>query len=218
MKLTNKYEYKIPKIWFYEIKGVKDVATLQELEIAKNLSNLRASIFLETRAYIRKSLATLFNLDPLAIQINAKPGEPPELPLGMGNISISHCQDAIVIAWHEKKIGIDIERTDRKFNHIKLATKYFSKTNTSFNKNTLTKNMILNRWCATEAAIKLDHGKLARDIKDWQYIENNRQLIHKKKNLYLNFSKINFHKWTIALAYKEKFDLKPEIICSSKTF
>ena len=218
MKLLNDYEYKIPKIWFYEIKGVQDVATLKELEIAKNLSNLKANIFLETRAYVRQSLATLFHLNPLDIPIDANPGKPPELPLGMGNISFSHCHDAIVIAWHERKIGIDIERADRNFNYIKLAEKYFSNTNRSSNKNTLTKTMILNQWCAIEAAIKWDHGKLSNDINHWQYFENPKELIHAKKNLHLKYSQINFHNWTIALAYEKKTNLNHEIICCSKNF
>ena len=123
MKLLNEYAYKIPKIWFYEIKGVQDVATVEEIKTAKKLSDLRSKVFLETRAYLRQSLSTLFDLDPLQIPINANPGEPPKLPLGMGNISLSHCKDAIIIVWHKNKIGIDIERTDRKFNHIKFAQK-----------------------------------------------------------------------------------------------
>jgi len=51
LKLLNEYEYKIPKIWFYEIKGVQDVVTVVEIKTAKNLTNLRSKIFLETRAY-----------------------------------------------------------------------------------------------------------------------------------------------------------------------
>jgi len=39
------------------------------------------------------------------------------------------------------------------------------------------------------------------------------KLIHKKKNIHLNYSLINFHNWTIALAYEEKTSLNPEIIC-----
>ena len=108
LKLLNKYKYKIPKIWFYEIKGVQDVATVEEIKTAKNLTSSRSKIFLETRAYLRQSLSTLFNLDPLKIPINAQPGEPPSLPRGMGNISLSHCKDAIAIVWHKSKIGIDI--------------------------------------------------------------------------------------------------------------
>ena len=118
MKLQNRYKYKIPKIWFYEITGVQDVATLAELEIAKKLSHSRAKIFLESRGYIRKSLAELFDLDPLEVPITAKPGEPPKLPTEMGNISLSHCKDAVAIAWNRERIGIDIERKDRIFKTI----------------------------------------------------------------------------------------------------
>ncbi len=218
MKLLNEYEYKIPKIWFYEIKGVQDVVTEQEIKIAEKLSSLRSKVFLETRGYLRKSLSTLFDLDPQEIPINAHPGEPPILPPSMGNISLSHCKDALVIVWHKSKIGIDIERTDRNFNHMKFAEKYFFQTNKSNQHNYLTKNMILNQWCAVEAAIKWDHGKLAEDINHWQYFEKPKELIHKKKNIHLTYSQINFNDWTIALAYEKKTSLNPEIICYSKNF
>ena len=218
MNFLNEYKYKIPKIWFYKFKGVQDVTTVEEIKIAKKLSDLRSKVFLETRAYLRQSLSTLFNLDPLEIPLNAPPGEPPRLPPGMGNISFSHCKDALIIVWHKRKIGIDIERTDRKFNHIKFAEKYFLNTNNSTNKIKITKNMILNQWCAVEAAIKWDHGKLSRDINQWQYFEKPKELIHNKKNLHLNYSQFNFHNWTIALAYEEKNFFNPEIICCSKNF
>ncbi len=172
---------------------------------------------METRGYLRQSLSTLFDLDPLEIPINAHPGEPPILPPEMGHISLSHCKDALTIAWHKSKIGIDIERIDRDFNHIKFAEKYFFHTNKSTH-NRLTKNMILNQWCAVEAAIKWDHGKLAEDINHWQYFEKPKGLIHKKKNIHLNYSQINFHNWTIALAYEENISFNPEIICCSKNF
>ena len=218
MKFLNKYEYKIPKIWFYEIKGVQDVVTEEEIKISKKLSGSRSKIFLETRAYLRQSLSTLFELDPIEIPLNAYPGEPPTLPPGMGNISLSHCQDAVLIVWHKDKIGIDIERTDRHFNHLKIAEKYFLFTNQSTHKNKLTKTMILNQWCAVEAAIKWDHGKISKDINYWQYFEKPKELIHKRKNIHLKYSQINFYNWTIALACEKKTSLNPEIICCSKNF
>ena len=104
---------------------MQDVATVEEIKTAKKLTSSRSKIYLETRAYLRQSLSTLFDLDPQEIPINAHPGEPPSLPSGMGNISLSHCKDAITIVWHKGKIGIDIERTDRDFNHIKLAKNIF---------------------------------------------------------------------------------------------
>ena len=99
---------------------MQDVATVEEIKTAKNLTSSRSKIFLETRAYLRQSLSTLFDLDPLEIPINANPGEPPILPSGMGNISLSHCKDAIAIVWHKNKIGIDIERTDRDLSLIHI--------------------------------------------------------------------------------------------------
>ena len=218
MKHLNNYDYKIPKIWLYEVKGLEDVATLEEIEIAKKLSETRAKLFLESRYYIRLSLSTLFNKDPLKIPIDANPGEPPKLPIEMGNISLSHCKDAIVVAWHRSKIGIDIERRDRNFNYIKIFEKYFTHTNKSKNYDNLSRTNILNQWCAVEAAIKCDHGRLAKDLENWQYFENKKKLIHKKKNLHLNFSQINFHNWTITLVCKEKNFMNRLFICSSKIF
>ena len=216
MTLLNNYEYKIPKIWFHEIKGVQDVATLNELEIANKLSRHRANIFLESRAYIRQCLGNLFNLNPLEVPIIANPGEPPELPKGMGYCSFSHCNDAIILVWHEKKIGIDIERLDRNFNYEKLAKKYFFKSNSLNTTSESYRKTILNQWCAVEAAIKWDHGKLAEDIKEWQYSKNDKILFHNKKKLKLKFTQINLYKWTISLAYKDTSQFIPNIICSSK--
>ena len=78
--------------------------------------------------------------------------------------------------------------------------------------------MILNKWFAFEAAIKWDRVKLAKDINYWQYFDKPKELIHKKKNIHLNYSQINFHNWTIALAYEEKTSLNQEIIYCSKNF
>ena len=189
---------------------------MKELEIANKLSSHRANIFLESRAYIRQCLGNLFNINPLEVPIIANPGEPPELPKGMGHCSFSHCNDAIILVWHEKKIGIDIERLDRDFNYAKLAKKYFFKSNSSNTTSESYKNSILNQWCAVEAAIKWDHGKLAEDIKEWQYSENAKILFHKKKKLELKFTQINLYKWTISLAYKDISHFIPNIICSSK--
>ena len=136
----------------------------------------------------------------------------------MGNISFSHCNDAIIIAWHQNKIGIDIERIDRKFNYEKLAKKYFLHPNFSKKKISLNKSMILNQWCAIEAAVKWDHGKLSSDIKQWKYLKDNNELIHQNKNLHLNFTHIIFDKWTISLALKENLSFIPHFICSNRKF
>ena len=150
-------------------------------------------------------MGTLFNLNPLEIPLIANPGEPPQLPKGMGHLSFSHCYDAVILVWHEKKNGID----------IKLAKKYFLRPNRTNNTYKIDKKSTLDQWCTIEAAIKWDHGKLSRDIKEWQYSYKNKTLFHKKKKLKLKFTQINFHKWTISLAYDESSHFKSNILCSS---
>ena len=67
----------------------------------------------------------------------------------MGYLSFSHCKDAIILVWHEKKIGIDIERQDRDFNYAKLAKKYFFNSNRSTDTRKVYKNFILNLECTS---------------------------------------------------------------------
>ena len=193
---------------------VTHVSTSSELKIASNLSQSRAKIFLETRYYIRDALSALFNINPLKIPINAHPGKPPKLPKGMGYISISHCIDAFIIGWHQENIGIDIERSDRDFNYQTLAKKYFLEEN---NKNyNLNKYSILRKWSGIEAAIKCDRGKLSKDLKEWKYQMNKKNLYHKSKGIKLNLIQIPFLDWTISIAYKKKIPPNlPKIICSN---
>ncbi len=193
---------------------VTHVSTSSELRIASNLSQARAKIFLETRYYMRDALSALFDINPMKVPITAHPGKPPELPNGMGYISISHCKDAFIIGWHRENIGIDIERSDRDFNYQKLAKKYFQKENIkNFNTN---KYLILREWSAIEAAIKYDKGKLSRDIKEWKHERNKKNLYHKSKRIKLNLIQIPFLDWTISIAFKNNslYEL-PKIICSN---
>ncbi len=193
---------------------VTHVSTPSELQIASNLSQARAKIFLETRYYMRDALSSLFNINPMKVPITAYPGKPPELPNDMGYISISHCKDAFIIGWHRENIGIDIERSDRDFNYQKLAKKYFQKDN--FNNLYMNKYSILKEWSAIEAAIKCDRGKLSRDIKEWRYNINKENLYHKSKKIELNLIQIPFLYWTISIAYKNNSSYKlPIIICSN---
>ena len=194
--------------------SVTDVSTSGELKIASNLSQRRAKIFLETRYYMRDALSALFNIEPSRIPIIAPPGEPPKLPTGMGFISISHCKDAFIIVWHHKKIGIDIERSDRDFDYQTLAKKYFRQEN--IKNSNFNKSLILKEWSAVEAAIKYDRGKLSKDIKEWIYQKDKENLYHKSKLIKLNLTQLPFLDWIISVAYKNKNTYHtPKIICSN---
>jgi len=190
------------------------ISTSNELRIASKLSKSRAKIFLETRHYMRDALSALFEIEPIRVPIIAPPGEPPKLPIGMGFISISHCKDAFIICWHHKKIGIDIERSDRDFDYKSLAKKYFRQENI-INSN-LNKYLILKEWSAIEAAIKFDRGKLSKDIMEWRYGIDKKNLYHNSKKIKLNLTQLPFLDWIISIAYKNKnLFHPPTIICSN---
>ena len=191
---------------------VTHVSTPNEINIASNLSSLRAAVFLESRFYIRDALSTLFNLNPMDIPLRAHPGEPPTLPNGMGYISMSHCKDACIICWYKEKIGIDIECSDRNFNYKSLAKKYFYKKN--INESELNKRNILKEWSAIEAAIKWDRGKLSKDIKYWQYTNHKKNIFHVKKNLTVNLNQFSFFKWIVSIASLDEIYYPMNIICT----
>ena len=201
------------------MKGIIEVVTDKEMQTASMLSKSRSDIFLESRGYIRKSLANLFHLNPLDIPIEANPSKPPKLPEGMGQISISHCNDALIIIWHTEKVGIDIERSDRDFKYKDIAKKYCFNCDQLEKVNITNKNEVLRQWSAIEAAIKLDRGTLSKDLKEWKYLKNKNTLFHKKKKLKLYINHLNFYRWTISIAYEAKENLGiQEIICTNTIF
>jgi len=210
------YSNRLPKIWFYQLKGKEHLSTPKEKNIADKLPLYKAINYLESRALLRKSLSEIFNLDPLEIPIDAKPGMPPKLPKNMGNISMSHCKDALIIAWGSKKIGIDIEKLDRDFDYKSLAKKYFHRLTKEKSFKKFNKKEILNEWCAIESAIKWDHGKISKDIKKWVYNKDEKVIIHKNKKIKLNLEQFDFFDWTVSLAYKKLENINLySIICTN---
>ena len=198
------------------MKGEKYISTPHEIIIASRLSKNKALIFLESRFYIRQALSEVFKLNPLKIPIEAYPGRVPKLPPKMGYVSISHCHDAFLIAWHNEKIGIDIERSDRKFNYKALAKKYLIKNNHPQELTKITRKLVLKQWGEIEAAIKWDEGKLAKDLREWEHEKSGKYLIHKTKQIKLTINHYYFLDWSIALAYKNIKDIYfTNIICSN---
>ena len=194
------------------MKGTNLEVTLGEKYIADKLPKSKSTVFLESRGYLREALSNLFEIEPLEIPIQANPGKPPKLPLGMGYLSISHTIDALVIIWDINKVGIDMERMDRNFNYKSLAKNVFKKKIDEKYYNNRKKD-ILKRWCSLEAAIKWERGSIFRDIYNWDYFDNNKKIIHKTKNYKVNVFQINFYDWIIAFCSERKI-LNSSIVCS----
>ena len=194
--------------------GSNQISTAEEKEIAKKLPFTKAGVFLESRAFMRDCLSTLLNSNPLEVPLKAYPGEIPKIPEEIGNISISHTENVLIVIWHKEKIGIDIEKSDRKFNYQSLANKYFKKNLNIKDSNKLDKKEILNQWSAIEAAIKWEGGKIANDLKQWRYIRNEGKILHEKKKLKLKLNQFEYKEWTISIAMKSNiYENNKFIIC-----
>jgi len=203
--LTNK-NITNQKIWLHKLTGAKYKSTRNELNIANGLTANKAKRYLETRAILRNSISNLYALDPMHIPIKSIPNKPIELPPGMGSINISHCSDALIIAWCSKRIGIDIERKDRQFNYVDFEHIYLNnRREKKYNK--LNQLEVLNRWCGIEAAIKWDEGNLASDIVNWDYNFSQNYILNNKKKLRLEVNQFYFLDWTISIALRDS-DIK----------
>ena len=194
-----------PKIhlWFYPKFYNQEKITIEEANWASRLPLKRKKEYIFSRGYIRKSLSKLFNLDPLEIPIKAKPGEAPKLKKGFGNISLSHCKDAILIGWYRDNLGVDIERKDRKIKESLVRKYIYNDIKFSNVDNRLLDNSYcILGWCAKESAIKWERGSLLMNIKNWVIDEDLITIKNKISKTRLNFKYISYRNWIITCAYK----------------
>jgi len=152
----------------------------------------------------------------LNIPLYAPPGQSPQLSEGWGHISISHCFDALFIGWSPKRIGVDIERIDRRFNPEKLAKRYFSKKEID-TLNDLRKEDLriatLQNWVIKEAAIKWQQASLAGNISEWNFCKTSNLMIHASLGHKIGLHRIEYDSWYIAITYDHKFHLHTPIAC-----
>lgn len=191
-------------LWLYSKKVDKKIITKKEELMMKYFSDRRKEEFMNSRSYLRISLAEIFNLHPLDIPIDATPGKPPKLPNKYGFTSLSHCNDAFLIAWSKEKIGIDIENKNRRVNP-NVISKYLSlnvsKNNSkiSLNKNKLNEKF-LEYWVIKESLIKWQNGNFFFDFKKWEWDKKNSIAIHRDLNFKVKTNISEFQKWKIGLA------------------
>ena len=192
------------------MKGIHKKCSEKEFKISEDLNSQKRLTYLESRSYIREAIANFYSCDPLDVPLVSEPGEPPLLLDDLGEISISHCNDALLFSLFNDKIGVDIERSDRKFNYSAIAKRYFC----NYEKNDLVRKDVLADWTIIEAAIKWDKGKISEDLCFWELHKKKKLALNKKKNISVNFSQFNFSDWTISLAYKGA-DIKNNILCNN---
>ena len=188
----------------------------EEKKWVRKLKPRRGLIYQFSRGCLRNAMSNLTGVDPLDIPLKADPGEPPLLAEGWGNISMSHCTDALLIGWSSKRIGVDIERKDRNLQAYKLSKRFFTKDENFEIENLTTsqaKQLFLKRWVVKEAAIKWQRGKMANNINQWIWKNKSSFAHHKKLGHKIKVYAQNHDQWTYAIAIDEDSITRKAIIC-----
>jgi len=186
----------------------------KEKLIAKDLSPQKAEEFILTRGYARHLLGDLFDVPPLEVPLRALPGSPPLLEKEWGNLSFSHCEDAILVGWCKEKIGVDIERSDRSFKSEKIISRFYNDQEKEDLKKLspyLIGSQVLKLWVLKEAAIKLQKGKIVDDLRLWVINENFKDAFHIVNKQKIKVFHLNYQNWSLGLASES--EIIDPIIC-----
>ena len=207
-------------LWIIPKKLSPKYLSPEELRSVANLKNNIKNKYLYSRSCLREVLGKLFNINPLNVPLNAKFGDIPSIPSKYGYISLSHCDDALLIGWSKQKIGVDIEKIDRKLNTKAIVSRFFFKEEID-EINLVDDKELINRkfikfWVLKEASIKFNRGNISKDLKNWQIKLLDKCALNKSLNLKLNVCCLEYQNYFFGIA-SEKILIKNiyPLICSS---
>ena len=204
-------------IWSFRNDLPLKKITKKEQTFINQMSDNRAYQYIHSRGYVRYALSKVFNENPLDIPLNAKPQNSPELPSNYGHISFSHCNDMLVVAWCMERIGIDIEREDRKISHINNFKKLFFDDLKSLEIPKTDKNLlraqILDMWVIKESLVKWEKSTIFEGIENWKLFKKFNYAINRKSGLKVKIQNIDFNDWKIGIASNHSRNSYPLQIC-----
>ena len=203
-------------LWLFLMPSKLLPISSEEKKWVNHLPPKRALNYHFSRGCLRQVMSNMTGLGPLDIPLKADPGKPPLLADGLGHISMSHCSDALLIGWSSSKIGVDIERKDRKFQAQKLSKRFFSQYENCEMENltpSQAKELVLKRWVIKEAAIKWQNGKIANNINQWIWTNQSSFAYHQKLGHKVKVYEQNHDKWTYAIALNGDSITHKPIIC-----
>jgi phosphopantetheinyl transferase len=203
-------------LWLFVMPSKLLAISSEEKKWVQKLTPNRGLIYHFSRGCLRHVMSNITGSDPLDIPLKADPGEPPLLAEGWGNISMSHCSDALLIGWSPGKIGVDIERKDRQFQAYKLSKRFFTQYENCEIENLTpiqAKQLVLKRWVIKEAAVKWQRGKIANNINQWIWKNKSSFAYHKKLGHKVKVYEQIHDQWIYAIALDEDSLIVKPIIC-----
>ena len=191
-------------LWIIPKKNSPKYLTKEELVSAKELLNPKKNNFLHSRSFIREVLSELLDLNPLNVPLDGAFGKIPSIPPEYGYISLSHCDNALLIGWSTEKIGVDIERKDRTFDANNIMRRFYcndeiNELKTIKNKDKL-RIAVMKLWVLKESSIKLHQGTIAKDLFNWQINLKEKIAINNITKLTLNSYCFEYKDWYLGTA------------------
>ena len=163
----------------------------------------RRDQFRASRAWLRHCLADRLGEAPSRIPLQAPPGQPPRMASGWGYVSLSHTRDALLLAWSEQPIGVDLERNDRHFDAASLAQRFYcdpDRRALQSLRGQVLRREVLRQWLAKEAAIKWQGGSLASDLSCWSCAGEDLTAIHLSRQVQVPIHRYIWQNWWMAVA------------------
>jgi 4'-phosphopantetheinyl transferase len=151
---------------------------------------------------MRRLLGDLFGVDPRDLPLEVPPGLPPELASGWGAVSLSHCCDALLVGWAPDRLGVDLERRDRPLPAMALAERFFLEQERRALRGLegqALREAVLDLWVVKEAAIKWQHGSIARDLSQWSCQLVTELAVHRTGGWTLAVQRWQVGDWTLAM-------------------
>ena len=166
---------------------------------------------------MRSCLATKHGVQPLQVPLEAPPGAPPQLSLGWGYLSLSHCADACLLGWSQQPIGVDLERSDRAIpSALALIHRFYTQSEQIQLRALQTEQLrrqVLDRWLLKEAAIKWQRGSLAQDLRFWEVSSTLDAACHHGLNQMVAAQLRTVGKWRLGVVAAEKKHLQDCLLC-----
>ena len=205
-------------LWLFPIDSPLKKISPAEEKIANLLPPIRAYQYRLARGYARFALSKFLKMNALDIPLDALPGKAPKLDNDLGYISFSHCKDALLIGWSAAKIGVDLERSDRKLAANQLANRLFTKEELQRLEQLPASKLnskVLENWVLKEAVIKWQRGQISKDCIHWNINQESRIASHEKLNYKVNVSIKHYQSWLIGIAYSNSVHKDKIIIYSN---
>ena len=181
------------------------------------MSDIRAYQYIHSRGYVRYALSKIFNEDPLDIPLSARPNQSPELPSNYGHISFSHCKDMLIVGWSMERIGIDIERADRKIEHIENFKKIFlddiNLLKTKIKSKNSLRSQILDFWVLKESLVKWERSSIFDGLQNWKILKSCNYAINRHSGLKVRIQNIEIKNWKIGIASNHFRNIYPLQVC-----